>query len=335
MKLNALQILRAFAAICVLVTHVFQYVDFKPFGNYYLSGQYGVDIFFILSGFLIYLTIKENTNGYTYARKRIFRIYPLYIFSVFLYAIFNVGKYPFDFTINSFFRNISMFPWDKSLSYDSLIVGVAWSTVYEMFFYSLFFFIIISKISKKSIFIIIPSIFIICNILYRYIFGLNDEIPVVSLLLSLGKSTHLFLFLAGCLISELFISKKIPVIDKKAYTILFAIVLLVTIIMLFTIRNTIVSLFVCSSLFILISQFEKYYELKLNNLFVKMFVHWGDISFSIYIYHIFFIQIFIVYFNVDNVVILLLLTLILTILFSNLTYKYIEKPFIEYAKSRK
>ena len=52
-KIDSLQFVRAFAAIWVLITHVFQRLEIKPLGNYYLSGQYGVDVFFILSGFII------------------------------------------------------------------------------------------------------------------------------------------------------------------------------------------------------------------------------------------------------------------------------------------
>jgi peptidoglycan/LPS O-acetylase OafA/YrhL len=77
MKLYSLQILRAYAAISVVITHVFQKSNFKPFGECFLSGQYGVDIFFILSGFLIYITTKNYTSHWIYLKKRLFRIYPL------------------------------------------------------------------------------------------------------------------------------------------------------------------------------------------------------------------------------------------------------------------
>lgn len=88
MKLNSLQILRAFAAISVLFTHVFQRTNYKPVGDYLLSGQYGVDLFFILSGFLIYLTVKESTSTLQCVRKRVFRIYPLYILHILIIKIF-------------------------------------------------------------------------------------------------------------------------------------------------------------------------------------------------------------------------------------------------------
>lgn len=78
-KIDSLQFVRAFAAIWVLITHVFQRLDIKPLGNYYFSGQYGVDVFFILSGFIIYLTTKEGTNYKHFLIKRVFRIFPAYL----------------------------------------------------------------------------------------------------------------------------------------------------------------------------------------------------------------------------------------------------------------
>lgn len=67
---------------------------------------------------------------------------------------------------------------------------------------------------------------------------------------------------------------------------------------------------------------------------VKGLIYLGDISFSIYIFHVFFIRIFIEYLGVDNVPVLMASTLVSTILFSGLTYKWIEKPFIDYSKSK-
>ncbi|AZA86031.1 acyltransferase [Chryseobacterium shandongense] len=93
MQINTLQILRAFAAISVLITHVFQKSNFKPFGDYFLSGQYGVDIFFVLSGFLIYLTTKEQTDPWKYLKKEYseFILY-IYLHYCFISYIKSVSK---------------------------------------------------------------------------------------------------------------------------------------------------------------------------------------------------------------------------------------------------
>lgn len=77
-KLISIQFLRAFACISVLFSHVFQNMGLKPFGDYYLSGGYGVDLFFIISGFLIYITTGENDSWKAFLIKRVFRIFPLY-----------------------------------------------------------------------------------------------------------------------------------------------------------------------------------------------------------------------------------------------------------------
>lgn len=99
-KIDSLQFVRAFAAIWVLVTHVFQKLDIKLFGDYYLSGQYGVDVFFILSGFIIYLTTKERTDWKHFLLKRVLRIFPAYLFCLAFYwsyyAVTNSEQVVYD-----------------------------------------------------------------------------------------------------------------------------------------------------------------------------------------------------------------------------------------------
>src|SRR5699024_1647411 len=84
-RINSLQYLRGIAAFLVLITHVLQYLNIKPVGNYFLSGQYGVDVFFILSGFIIYYTTQVNANWKSFMIRRVFRIYPAYLFAFVCY----------------------------------------------------------------------------------------------------------------------------------------------------------------------------------------------------------------------------------------------------------
>src|SRR5690606_6573634 len=163
-------------------THVFQKSDYKPFGGYYLSGQYGVDIFFILSGFLIYITTKNQTNHWVYLKKRVFRIYPLYLFALVFYILFKVNYGDLNITVINLIQNILMLPWDSKWTYQSLIVGVAWSTLFEMFFYILFFFLIFFKLQRKVIFVLIPLLFIIFFPLKILI--IPSDIPFLSLFVS-------------------------------------------------------------------------------------------------------------------------------------------------------
>lgn len=47
-ELISFQYLRSFASLPVLAPHGLQNLKIKPFGDYYISGSYGVDFVYIL-----------------------------------------------------------------------------------------------------------------------------------------------------------------------------------------------------------------------------------------------------------------------------------------------
>lgn len=124
-KIDSLQFVRAFAAIWVLITHVFQRLDIRPFGNYFLSGQYGVDVFFILSGFIIYLTTKEGTKWEHFLTKRVFRVFPAYLSVLLLYWFYNNVTHSERavYDIYGGVQNLLLFPCTDRILPSSLIVG--------------------------------------------------------------------------------------------------------------------------------------------------------------------------------------------------------------------
>ena len=71
-----LQFLRFLAAFFVVLTHSLGEFNWtKPFGDF------GVDIFFIISGFIIYTITKENKDNFL--KKRMIRLIPMYwLFSI-------------------------------------------------------------------------------------------------------------------------------------------------------------------------------------------------------------------------------------------------------------
>ncbi|HEX2933980.1 MAG TPA: acyltransferase, partial [Bacteroidales bacterium] len=91
-RLYGLDHLRALAILLVMVFHYRQGFPawFAPIGN---IGWTGVDLFFVLSGYLIgYQLLKEmkNMNGISFRRfylKRFFRIIPVYIVMLVLYSV--------------------------------------------------------------------------------------------------------------------------------------------------------------------------------------------------------------------------------------------------------
>src|SRR5689334_9095967 len=83
--LVSIQIARAVAALSVLFWHIeWVYNDVSGSGNLGLPsvlwlGGYGVDLFFVISGFIISTIIeKPNAALFDFAKKRVYRIVPFY-----------------------------------------------------------------------------------------------------------------------------------------------------------------------------------------------------------------------------------------------------------------
>jgi exopolysaccharide production protein ExoZ len=103
-------------------------------------GNKGVDLFFVLSGYLIYGSLIERQQSYWhFLKRRIVRIYPVFIFMFCLYIVLSFAfpaesKLPGGFvpTTKYLIQNILLLPGIFEI--EPLIV-VAWSLSYEAFYY--------------------------------------------------------------------------------------------------------------------------------------------------------------------------------------------------------
>lgn len=151
------------AAILVVLFHasgsIFalpKYFGHKPFGPIFDFGFAGVDFFFVLSGFIMmHLHAKDfgqpRALG-SYLWKRFSRIYPPYwvVFAVILPVYFLVPQFGIghEREPNIFLRGLFLFPHPQSYQ----VVGVAWTLVYEVFFYLLFGVLILNGQVGMSVF---------------------------------------------------------------------------------------------------------------------------------------------------------------------------------------
>lgn len=198
--INSIQFLRGFAALAVVIHHTGGYVKryFEPtllFGDKFSIGFAGVDLFFVISGFIIHFTSKKYLNNPSklkeYLQKRFIRVYPIYwiittilFFSSWLIVqvlnknIFSIG-YPN--TILAYIQTYTLFPLHFAIN------PVTWTLSYEIFFYLCFALLIVSKrlwiipalilaISFYNIFINIPEIVEVKLNYFNFIFsGYNFE----------------------------------------------------------------------------------------------------------------------------------------------------------------
>ncbi len=143
MKLHALQYLRAVAAIAVVYSHAAIQVDSY---KHYLSelGAFGVDIFFVLSGFIMVYISKPTDTPLAFFKNRFRRVVPLYWFFTLLMAsillfmpsIFKNSTFDLTASLQSllFIPHFSIA--QKEMVWPILAPG--WSLNYEMYFYALF-----------------------------------------------------------------------------------------------------------------------------------------------------------------------------------------------------
>lgn len=99
MYFDNINLLRAFAALSVVVYHVIELFHWETFPVYgplvwFRIGWLGVDLFFVISGFVITLTaslLYEQHGGKfykTFLKRRLARIVPLYLLTGFLFVLF-------------------------------------------------------------------------------------------------------------------------------------------------------------------------------------------------------------------------------------------------------
>ncbi|BDQ00513.1 acyltransferase [Aquiluna sp. KACHI24] len=108
----------------------------------FASGRFGVELFFLLSGYLlatIYSADDFNSRGF--AKSRFFRIWPLWaVFSIIWLAILSMRDGFSGQLILAFLLALSFALWTHPQFFDSFIGG-AWSIQIEVLSYILFFFL--------------------------------------------------------------------------------------------------------------------------------------------------------------------------------------------------
>jgi exopolysaccharide production protein ExoZ len=135
-----LQALRAVAAVLVVCDHLA--FAFDPFGIP-MFGADGVDLFFVISGFImVYTTAGKDVGAGAFLRNRISRIVPIYyiatlaVFFVALVAPKLVGHTSTD--LMELLKSLLFIPFKKAGQNVQPVLAVGWTLNYEMFFYALF-----------------------------------------------------------------------------------------------------------------------------------------------------------------------------------------------------
>lgn len=154
--LPALDGVRGLAILLVVLVHSalinrIHFID-KIWHGIVFAGWAGVDLFFVLSGFLITRILvaeKQKSNFlFSFYARRVLRIFPLYYLFLFLtFTVFQVSAH-FEFTYWTFLSNILI----SRLGYfPSAVLDVTWSLAVEEQFYIFWPFIVLFLNRKNLI----------------------------------------------------------------------------------------------------------------------------------------------------------------------------------------
>lgn len=140
-RLQSLQVFRGAATILVLFFHATGisrvYLDYDLLGGTFLFGYSGVDFFFVLSGFIIFLVhcgdLECPEQLKPFLKKRLIRIYPFYwIVALLLLPIYFGAPHSVGDHI-VLLKSFLLVPQATNP-----VVTAAWSLTHELFFYGMF-----------------------------------------------------------------------------------------------------------------------------------------------------------------------------------------------------
>jgi peptidoglycan/LPS O-acetylase OafA/YrhL len=154
-RLGWLDVLRGLAALAVVFNHFGYFVPASlnaPVYDWFNPGDYGVFVFFIISGYIVPASLERKGSVRTFWVSRVFRLYPLYLLAVAVAVALGAlhvgglrgeGADP-ETSVLSQMLMMSNVLAGKNLP------NVVWSLSYEMIFYLLLTALFMAKVHKRS-----------------------------------------------------------------------------------------------------------------------------------------------------------------------------------------
>ncbi len=147
--------LRGLAALCVVFNHFGFFVPQRANEAVYQwvnPGDYGVFVFFIISGYIVPASLERNGSVRSFWVSRLFRLYPLYLFAVGLAVLLWIIHFG-DLRGENAEPTTSVF--SQLLMMSNVLGGknlpnVVWSLSYEMIFYLLLTALFLARIHRRS-----------------------------------------------------------------------------------------------------------------------------------------------------------------------------------------
>ncbi len=317
-RIEELDVFRGIAAMAVVLFHYTkrfrdlyghnypEFFDFK-------YGFLGVQLFFIISGFVIYMSINNSSSTFQFIKRRFIRLYPAYWICITLtFIIVNfIGLPGRGANGIEFFVGLTMFQEVLNIKH---VDGVYWSLTIELFFYILMILISFAGIlQKKYVWTTIWLTLIWTNYYFPF--------PFKSFYLNLENG---MLFIGGIYFFHLYNDKKNMIHHLFVLFSLFS----------FIHFNHSLSIKIIVSFYYLL--FYLFIFNKLNWIVIKPLLFLGQISYPLYLIHnnIGFAMLLKLKKWGVNELFSIITVVLCVILLAWVIMKYIEKPIIRYLKTK-
>jgi exopolysaccharide production protein ExoZ len=196
-QLVSIQYLRGFAALSVLLTHVLQWP--LPDINFGLlkTGRLGVEVFFVISGFIITTIGGAGTlNPGDFLARRALRIVPAYWAATLLVAALAIAA-PSQFrttvpTVEGLLKSLLFIP---SADPKAPLLVLGWTLDYEAFFYAVFASLFFLSSTARTA--------ALCG-LFAVLVGVGQSLGHPTHVQAFYTSTSLIGFCFGALLAEAF-----------------------------------------------------------------------------------------------------------------------------------
>ena len=328
-KYNNFDLLRLLLAIIVVIVHTAELSQIELLHHFskFFSSVIAVDSFFIVSGFLIFMSYENSSSLLRYTSKRVRRIFPAYATVILLCAFlfYFISTKSFDEYFNiEFIRYIVSNLFTLNFIQPTLagvfesnplqvINGALWTIKIEIAFYILVP-LIVYLFSKSNKLFTLITIYLFSIIYSMVLMGLFES---TSLQIYLKLEKQIFGQLAF-FVSGAFLYYYYDLFTKHSFY------LLVVAMTLLLINNFLIDIYFLYP--IALSIVVIYFATQLK--YLRDFGRFGDISFGLYIWHFPIVQLFVHFHLFDNLA--LGLTLLIFVLFSIslLSWHVIEKRFL-------
>jgi peptidoglycan/LPS O-acetylase OafA/YrhL len=315
-----LDALRGIAAVSVVLFHfTFGYdngLKILTDNHFYFKyGYLGVKLFFIISGFVIIMTLEKTLKTTDFIVARFSRLYPAYWAAIFITILMtSLLSVPFQediYSMSQVIINLTMLQYYFKVKD---VDGAYWTLAIELMFYCLIYFIYNFKKGRLVEFFLVIWMLLCC--IYNAF-----EMPFGSYIKVLFILKHAPLFIAG--ISFYLVSVKRKIILNNG------IVILSLVVEFFLLSCDKSDLIIYSIIAVFYITFYLFIYSKLNFIVNRISLFFGAISYPLYLIHenIGLAMIYKIKLVFDSQIVFVSLTFLFVIVLAYLISVFIEKPF--------